>query len=86
MTIEVLEPRRLFTAYFVDASRGNDSLSGRSARSAWETLAAVNDRSFHSGDKICLTGTFSVADAVTGAECDRVFRSTAIAPTRAEPR
>jgi len=56
--MERLEPRRLFSVFYVNAAAGSDGNSGRSARAAWQTLAAVNQRKFHSGDVILLTGTF----------------------------
>jgi hypothetical protein len=69
--IECLEPRQLFSVFFVNATAGSDSNSGRSARAAWQSLAVVNQHKFHRGDVILLTGTFvgqtlSLGPAATG--------------------
>ncbi len=40
------------TEYYVDASAGNDSNSGRSTASPWRTVGKVNSSSFAPGDRI----------------------------------
>ena len=40
------------TAYYVDASAGNDSNNGQSPTTAWRTIAKVNASSFSAGDQV----------------------------------
>jgi hypothetical protein len=76
VVIQPLEPRRFLSAYFVDAASGNDTNSGRSARAAWQTLAAVNGHSFKRGDSIFLTGTFSKQSLVLGKNATGIGLNT----------
>ena len=39
-------------AYYVDAVIGNDTNDGKSAETAWKTLANVNAQTFQPGDRI----------------------------------
>jgi hypothetical protein len=65
--IECLEARQLLSSYFINAAAGNDLNTGRSAQTAWQTLAAINDRTFKKGDRILLTGTFSGQTLLLGS-------------------
>src|SRR5208282_5751694 len=40
------------TTYYVSSSAGNDSNSGTSASTPWQTIAHVNGQTFHPGDSI----------------------------------
>jgi len=40
------------TTYFVDATNGDDSNSGTTGSSAWQTISKVNDQTFSAGDII----------------------------------
>jgi hypothetical protein len=64
--VEPLECRTLFSTYFVDPLTGSDLNNGRSPRTPWQTLAAVNNHTFRRGDKVLLTGTFSGQSLVLG--------------------
>ncbi len=57
-TVESLEDRRLFAAYYIDAQNGSDLNTGRNPHLAWQTLVSVANHSFHRGDRVYLTGTF----------------------------
>jgi hypothetical protein len=50
-------PVRAFaTTYYVDGVNGNNSNSGTSPASAWQTISKVNSVSFSSGDTILFHG------------------------------
>jgi hypothetical protein len=40
------------TTYYVDSSWGNDSSTGTSINTPWQTIAKINNYSFHGGDSI----------------------------------
>ena len=40
--------------YFVDATLGSDSNTGRSSAAPWQTLAKINAHQFHGGDRVLL--------------------------------
>ncbi|MFG1704424.1 carboxypeptidase regulatory-like domain-containing protein [Nonomuraea sp. M3C6] len=42
------------TTYYVDATRGDDSASGRNDEHPWKSLGKVNDTTFRPGDRILL--------------------------------
>ncbi|GAA1255857.1 hypothetical protein GCM10009665_52930 [Kitasatospora nipponensis] len=44
------------TTYFVDCSQGSDAAAGKSAATAWHSLAKVNGVQLHPGDKVRLRG------------------------------
>ena len=46
----VLAPRLQATSYYVDSVNGNDANSGTVSTAAWQTLDAVNNRTFQPGD------------------------------------
>jgi hypothetical protein len=55
---ETLEPRRLMSVYYVNAVTGSDANNGRSFRTPWQTLTAVDSHPFRPGDRVLLSGTF----------------------------
>ena len=42
------------TAYYADSEKGNDANDGKSAKTAWRTLAKINSGEFAAGDKVLL--------------------------------
>ncbi|MEO6434451.1 MAG: hypothetical protein ABIP55_01655, partial [Tepidisphaeraceae bacterium] len=66
--VEPLESRRLLAATYYVNNAGNDSADGRSAQTAWKTIARVNGKNWNPGDQVLFAGgqTFSAVGA-TGA-------------------
>ena len=58
----LLMSNALSTTFYVDATAGNDSLSGASPDMAWQTLAKVSDTTFVAGDTIL----FKAGERLTG--------------------
>jgi hypothetical protein len=50
------------TSYYLDATAGSDSADGRSAATAWQSLAKINAATLQPGDRVC----FHAGDKWTG--------------------
>jgi hypothetical protein len=50
--VSAIESNQRAAVYYVDTFTGNDSNDGTSASSAWESISAVNGKTFEPGDRI----------------------------------
>jgi hypothetical protein len=72
--LETAEGARKPVTYYVDAARGNDSLSGRSPSSAWQTLGRASRAPLHPGDRLLLrrggswAGTLTISSSGTSEQ------------------
>jgi hypothetical protein len=59
----MLEPRELLAATYYVSATGNDNADGRSAQTAWRTIARVNGKNWNPGDRVLFQGgkTFTVS-------------------------
>ena len=62
-TTMLLNSNLMSTTFYVDATAGNDSLSGTSIEEAWRTLTKLNDTTFAAGDTIL----FKAGERFTGS-------------------